>query len=88
MLYDEKGNLLNPGFLDYRIPGPKDTPRIHTDFVETDDPSGPLGAKGIGEPAINPVAAAVLNAIYDAIGVRFNSLPVTPERILDAISRK
>jgi CO/xanthine dehydrogenase Mo-binding subunit len=88
MLYDEKGNLLNPGFLDYRIPGPKDTPRIHTDFVETDDPCGPLGAKGIGEPAINPVAAAILNAIYDAIGVRFNSLPVTPERILDAISRK
>jgi len=88
MLYDEKGNLLNPGFLDYRIPGPKDIPMIHTDFVETDDPCGPLGAKGIGEPALNPVAAAVLNAIYDAVGVRFNSLPVTPERLLNAISGK
>jgi xanthine dehydrogenase molybdenum-binding subunit len=88
MLYDEQGNILNPGFLDYRMPGPKDMPRIHVDFVETNDPDGPLGAKGIGEPALNPVAAAVLNAIYNAIGVRFDRIPVTPERILEALAKK
>jgi CO/xanthine dehydrogenase Mo-binding subunit len=52
------------------------------EFVETRDPAGPYGAKGIGESPLIPVAAAVANAVYDATGVRFHALPLTPERVL------
>ncbi len=88
MIYNEKGAVKNNNLLDYRMPGVKDVPKIFTDFVETDDPEGPFGAKGIGEPALNPVAAAVVNAIYDAIGIRFYELPVTPEKVLMALLGK
>jgi xanthine dehydrogenase molybdenum-binding subunit len=54
-------------------------------FASTYEPSGPFGAKGIGEAATNPVAAAYANAIYNAIGVRFYELPITPERILSVL---
>jgi len=83
----KKGIIQNPTFLDYRIPGSKDLPKMHVSFVETDDPNGPFGAKGIGEPALNPVPAAVFNAIYEAIGIRFNKLPVTPEQVLKALGK-
>ncbi|MDA8210354.1 MAG: molybdopterin-dependent oxidoreductase [Clostridia bacterium] len=79
------GKVQNPTFLDYRIPGVRDIGKIHVSFVETNDPKGPYGAKGIGEPALNPVTAAVANAIYDAVGVRIKSLPITPEKILAAL---
>ncbi|MGS0763499.1 xanthine dehydrogenase family protein molybdopterin-binding subunit [Syntrophomonas curvata] len=82
------GKILNDGFLDYRIPGSNDVPRINSIWVETDEPNGPFGAKGIGEPALNPVAPAVANAIYHATGVRFNELPITPEKILAALKNK
>lgn len=88
MCYDKQGNLLNNNLLDYRIPGSRDVPKIYTDFVETNDPEGPYGAKGIGEPALNCVAAAVINGIYDAIGIRFKELPVTPEKVLKALQEK
>lgn len=80
--YDNTGHVRNNNFLDYRLPGPCDVPKIYTDFVETEDPRGPFGAKGIGEPALNPVAAAVLNAVTNATGLAFNYLPVTPEKML------
>jgi xanthine dehydrogenase molybdenum-binding subunit len=54
-------------------------------FAETHEPTGPFGAKGIGEAATNPVAAAYANAIYNATGIRFYHLPITPERILMAL---
>ena len=57
-------------------------------FADTYEPSGPFGAKGIGEAAINPVAAAFSNAVYNALGVRFTELPITPERVLEALARK
>jgi CO/xanthine dehydrogenase Mo-binding subunit len=79
------GRLLNGTLLDYRIPGSKDVPRVVCDFVEPVEPNGPFGAKGIGEPALNPVPAAIANAIYDAIGIRFTELPITPERVLAAL---
>jgi CO/xanthine dehydrogenase Mo-binding subunit len=79
------GRVLNANFLDYRIPGSKDLPRVVTDLVEPVDPKGPFGAKGIGEPALNPVPAAIANAIYDAIGIRFTSLPISAERVLAAL---
>ena len=76
---------MNPNFRDYVIPGPLDLPPIQPILVEPVEPNGPFGAKGIGEPALNPVPAAVANAIYNAIGVRFTDLPISPEKILRAI---
>jgi CO/xanthine dehydrogenase Mo-binding subunit len=84
----EKGRILNPNFRDYVIPGPLDLPPVQSILVEPVDPSGPFGAKGIGEPALNPVPSAVANAIYNAIGVRITELPITPEKILRAIRIK
>ena len=55
------------------------------DIVESVDPTGPFGAKGVGEPTSVPTAAAILNAIYDAVGVRLTSLPATAQRVLEAI---
>ncbi|GAB6171855.1 xanthine dehydrogenase family protein molybdopterin-binding subunit [Paradesulfitobacterium aromaticivorans] len=84
----KNGEVLNAGFLDYRVPGPKDVPRVHTMWVEPVEPNGPFGAKGIGEPALNPVPAAIANAIYNAIGVRFTQLPITPEQVLAMLKEK
>jgi CO/xanthine dehydrogenase Mo-binding subunit len=75
------GRVLNPNFLDYRIPGFQDVPIVQVGFVETIDPYGPFGAKSIGESSLNPAAAAVCNAIYNAVGVRTDRVPVTPERL-------
>ena len=83
-----EGHLLNPSFLDYRMPGAKDVPRVQSIWVEPVDPLGPYGAKGIGEPALNPVPAAIANAIYNAIGVRFNELPITAEKVKNALKRR
>ena len=57
-------------------------------MTTTVDPMGPFGAKGLSETNLNPVAAAIANAVYDAIGVRFTSLPVTPEKVLEALRKK
>ena len=62
-----------------------DVPDVQAIIVETHEPSGPFGAKGVGEPALIPVAPAILNAIYDAVGVRMTSLPVTAEKLLSAL---
>jgi xanthine dehydrogenase molybdenum-binding subunit len=58
---------------------------MQTHFADTYEPSGPFGAKGVGEAALNPVAAAYANAIRDAVGVRFYELPITPEKVVAAI---
>ncbi len=84
----ERGKVLNPDFRDYVIPGPLDIPPIRSILVEPIDPNGPFGAKGIGEPALNPSPAAVANAIYDAIGIRFRELPITPEKVLKALKNR
>jgi len=83
-----EGKVLNPDLRDYVIPGPLDLPPIQTILVEPIDPNGPFGAKGIGEPALNPSPAAVANAIYDAIGIRFTELPITPEKILKRLHER
>ena len=57
-------------------------------IVEDPDPIGPLGVKGIGEPAMVPTIPAIMNAIYDAVGVRITALPATPEKVLEAIKQK
>lgn len=84
----QEGYLQNPNFLDYRIPGSKDLPRINSYFVDCSEPNGPFGAKGLGESTTDPVVAAVANAIYDATGIRFNELPFSAEKILKALRSK
>lgn len=82
------GLLLNNNFLDYRIPTTMDTPDIHTNIIETNDPEGPYGAKECGEGALHPVIPAIANAIYDAVGVRITSLPISAEDVLKKIKEK
>ena len=63
-------------------------PRVNSIIIEDPDPIGPLGVKGVGEPAMVPTIPAILNAIYDAVGVRIADLPATPEKVLMAIRDK
>jgi CO/xanthine dehydrogenase Mo-binding subunit len=76
---------MNPGFRDYMLPTTMDMPEINVVFVDSFDPTGPFGAKGLGEPTLVPTAPAILNAIYDAVGVRIRSLPATSEKVLTAL---
>jgi putative selenate reductase molybdopterin-binding subunit len=85
MVYDAHGTMLNPALRDYRIPAYADVPRSEICFADTFDTVGPLGAKAQGECAINCVAPAIVNAVADATGVRFVSLPLSPERIFDRL---
>jgi 4-hydroxybenzoyl-CoA reductase alpha subunit len=83
-----KGKTLNANFLDYRMLTALDMSTIKPILIESIDPNGPFGAKGVGEPALVPTAAAIANAIYDAVGVRIKSLPITPDKILAALEEK
>ncbi len=83
-----EGLPLRPNLLDYRIPTIVESPPIDVDLVESLDPLGPFGAKEASEGAIHSFAPALTNAIHDAIGIRFNELPVSPERVLDAIVKR
>ena len=82
------GRILNPNFANYRLPRSKGTPPMETILIETNDPQGPFGAKGMGEAALLPTAAAIANAIHDAVGVRIKELPITPSKILKALKEK
>ena len=82
-IFDGKdGRLLNGNFHGYKALYANDIPRLDCILEETFEPTGPYGAKGVGEGGTNPVAPAIINAIYDAIGVRIKELPATPEKIL------
>ena len=87
-VYDEAGHLLNASFLDYRIPTCLDLPMVDTVLVEVPNPGHPYGVRGVGEPPILPPPAAVANAIYRAVGVRMNVLPMSPTNILEALWEK
>jgi CO/xanthine dehydrogenase Mo-binding subunit len=84
-IYGEDGRLQNPGFLDYRVPVASDVPFIDVVIVEVPNPYHPYGVRGIGEVPIIPPTAAIANAINDAIGVRFETLPLSPPKVLAAI---
>jgi 4-hydroxybenzoyl-CoA reductase subunit alpha len=77
-----KGLHKTPSMLDYKSPTTLETPEIHTLLVETDDPEGPFGAKEAGQGPLLPVVPAIANAIYDAVGVRVDEVPIGPEKIL------
>jgi len=79
------GQVLNPYAFDYRVPRAEDMPEITTVLLEHRDPVGPYGAKGCGEICMDPTAAAIANAVSNAIGARVTSLPITPEKVLRAI---
>jgi 4-hydroxybenzoyl-CoA reductase alpha subunit len=84
----EEGRVLNPNFADYSLPTSLDMPEIESFLIETDDPAGPFGAKGMAEPACIPTAPAIANAVFDAVGVRIRDLPITPEKVLKALREK
>jgi 4-hydroxybenzoyl-CoA reductase subunit alpha len=83
--YGEHGQVVNANLAEYKIPTSLDMPSIGTVVVESLEPNGPFGAKEVGEGAIMPTIPALLNAVYDATGVRFTELPLTPERVLMGI---
>jgi CO/xanthine dehydrogenase Mo-binding subunit len=85
VLVNEGGRMLNPGFTDYILPSVKDVPEIETVILEHDDPGGPFGARGIGEPPLIGTSPAIASAIFDAIGIPVKETPATPERVWRAI---
>jgi len=84
-IYNSKGKMLNPGYANYKIFGPRDIPAIKTIFVPSYEPTGPFGAKSVGELVINGGLPAISNAIYHAAGVRLRTAPFTPDRVLEAL---
>ncbi len=84
-IYDDKGRLENPGFLDYRMPVASDLPMIDTIIVEVPNPRQPYGVRGVGETPIVPPMAAIAAAVKRASGVRFFELPMSPPKILAGI---
>ena len=88
MIIGERGQVENTSFLDYKMPRTLDIPEITSIIVEAPHREGPWGAKGIGEMTVVPMAAAIANAIDDAVGVRIKDLPITPDKILRALKEK
>jgi 4-hydroxybenzoyl-CoA reductase subunit alpha len=85
VIFNDKGQVLNSDLAEYKIVTAMDMPPVKAIVVESDEPNGPYGAKEVGEGAIMPTIPAILNAVYDAAGVRMNELPLTPERVYTAI---
>ena len=83
--FNQRGQMMNSSFLDYRMPTSLDLPMIDTVIVEVANPGHPYGVRGVGEVPIVPPMAAIANGIYHATGLRFNSLPMAPGKILEAI---
>lgn len=91
MLFNDQGKLINPNFRDYRIPTMMDAPYndcIVGGFAGKPHKDGPYGAKGIGEVALVPVMPAISNAIRDALGIEITQIPLTRERVLEALAQK
>jgi CO/xanthine dehydrogenase Mo-binding subunit len=84
----DEGVSKNPHLIDYKIPTALDAPPIDVVLLESGTGLGPFGAKGIGEPAMTPTPAAVMNAVSRAIGVRLTELPLTAERVLGALQSR
>ena len=77
-----------PSMLEYKSPTTLDMPEVFTELVEHPDPRGPFGAKEVGQGPLLPVMPAVANAVFDAVGVRIDEVPITPEKIVKALEAK
>ncbi|HKM10356.1 MAG TPA: molybdopterin cofactor-binding domain-containing protein [Bacilli bacterium] len=88
VLYNSHGKLLSNSFSSYHIPTHKEITKLTTEFADSYDPTGPFGAKSVGEIGIDTPPAVLCNAIYNAVGVRINDLPITPEKIMRAIKEQ
>jgi 4-hydroxybenzoyl-CoA reductase subunit alpha len=77
-----------PSMLEYKSPTSLDMPEVFTELVEEPDPRGPFGAKEVGQGPLLPIMPAVANAVYDAVGVRIDEVPITPEKIMKALAEK
>ena len=88
VLFDEKGKILNPNLSEYRMPTAMDMPKINSELVESYEPAGPWGVKEVGEGATIPTMGCYANAIYDAMGIRVNSLPLSYEKVWRALKEK
>ena len=86
--FDEQGRILNSNLAEYKIATSLDMPSVEPIIVESHEPYGPFGAKEVGEGAIMPTIPAILNAVYNATGIRFRELPLTPERVFMALRAK
>jgi 4-hydroxybenzoyl-CoA reductase subunit alpha len=90
MTYRGNRNVVHhhPSMLEYKSPTTHEMCRVHTFLIEEPDPAGPFGAKEVGQGPLLPIPPAIVNAIYDAVGVRVDEVPVTPQKILTALKRK
>jgi CO/xanthine dehydrogenase Mo-binding subunit len=88
LVYTEDGTLLSPNLVEYRVPRAADIPAYTSILAERGDGVGVYGAKGGGEGALNPVAAAIANAVYRATGARLREAPFTPERVWQALRER
>jgi len=84
-IYDKDGKVDNPGFLDYRMPVCSDVPMLDNVIIEIPNPLHPQGVRGVGEVPLVPPLAAIRNAVYNALGIRFYSLPMSPPRVLEKL---
>ena len=87
-VYNDRGEMTNASFLDYRMPTCLDLPMIDTVMVEVANPGHPYGVRGVGEVPIVPPPAAIANAIYRAVGLRMQELPMSPGRVVKALLGK
>jgi len=87
MLFDQEGQPLNPNLRQYKIPRAAEMPAMDVVFVQTDEPSGPYGAKSVSEISIDGVAPAIASAVHDAIGIWIRELPYKPDRVKLAIKQ-
>jgi CO/xanthine dehydrogenase Mo-binding subunit len=88
LLYDEEGQLLTGSFMDYAVPKMRDVPPIEAILLTNPSPTGPFGARGVGEPPITAGPAVIANAIQDAVGVRITQLPLNSEAVWQALQEK
>lgn len=86
-IYSDSGKPLNDNLLDYKIPTAMDTPELNVKFIELQDPTGPYGNKSLGEPPAIPVAPALRNAVLNATGAAMDTIPMTPQRLIEAFQK-
>jgi CO/xanthine dehydrogenase Mo-binding subunit len=87
-IFDDTGRVANAGFMNYKIPSVRDMPEIVPIIVETYEPAGVYGSKAVAEINMNGPLPTIANAIYDAVGIRIQKSPFTPEKVLKALRAK